>query len=313
MQIHFTKMQGCGNDYVYISGFSEHILQEKKPDFVRAMSDRHFGIGGDGVIFINPSEKADFEMEMFNADGTRSEMCGNGIRCVAKFVYDKGLTDQTDIRVISGGSVKRLKLFVENGKVERVRVNMGKPVLEPEQIPVEAERIFTKEERSAVSSEQLPEETILAEAVKIAEEKAIAACPITVNGKKWHMTCVSMGNPHAVVYVEDVEKLEIEKDGPAFENHPCFPRRVNTEFVSVADRKNVRMRVWERGTGETLACGTGCCAVAVAGVLNGVTDRAVTVHVPGGGLFIEWDEESGDVFMTGPAETVFEGCVDWEG
>ncbi len=312
MQIHFTKMQGCGNDYVYISGFSTHIPQEEKPDFVRAVSDRHFGIGGDGVIFINPSKKADFEMEMFNADGTRSEMCGNGIRCVAKYVYDKGLTDQTEIRVISGGSVKRLKLFVENGKVRQVRVNMGRPVLEPGQIPVEPGRILPEESQMQPQPGQiLPESERPRTDTAGVSGDSIVDLPIIVNGKQRRMTCVSMGNPHAVVYVEDVEKLDMETEGPAFENHPCFPRRVNTEFVAITDRENVKMRVWERGTGETLACGTGCCAVAVAGVLNGVTGRAVHVHVPGGVLFIEWDEESGDVFMTGPAETVFEGYLEW--
>lgn len=280
MKINFTKMQGCGNDYVYISGFTEKIPLEKKPDFVRRMSDRHFGIGGDGVIFVNPSELADFEMEMYNADGTRAEMCGNGIRCVAKFVYDKGLTDKTEITVESFGQVKYLRLFTENGRVKQVRVDMGEPVLRAEEIPV------------VCGSEQA-----VAEAIE-------------VEGREYEMTCVSMGNPHAVVYMEDVAGLEIEKVGPFFENHPRFPRRVNTEFVKVLDRNTVEMRVWERGSGETLACGTGCCAVAVACVLNGLTERRVTVKVLGGALEIEWDEANNRVYMTGPAETVFEGCVE---
>lgn len=280
MKINFTKMQGCGNDYVYINGFTEKIPLEKKPDFVRRMSDRHFGIGGDGVIFVNPSSLADFEMEMYNADGTRAEMCGNGIRCVAKFVYDKGLTDKTEITVESFGQVKYLRLFTENGRVKQVRVDMGEPVLRAEEIPV------------VCDGEQAVDEAI------------------EVEGRSYEMTCVSMGNPHAVVYMEDVAGLEIEKTGPFFENHPRFPRRVNTEFVKVLDRNTVEMRVWERGSGETLACGTGCCAVAVACVLNGLTERRVTVKVLGGKLEIEWDEKNNRVYMTGPAETVFEGCVE---
>lgn len=280
MKINFTKMQGCGNDYVYINGFTEKVPLEKKPDFVRRMSDRHFGIGGDGVIFVNPSSLADFEMEMYNADGTRAEMCGNGIRCVAKFVYDKGLTDKTEITVESFGQVKYLRLFTENGRVKQVRVDMGEPVLRAEEIPVVCDG-----------------------------EQAVAEA-IEVEGRSYEMTCVSMGNPHAVVYMEDVAGLEIEKTGPFFENHPRFPRRVNTEFVKVLDRNTVEMRVWERGSGETLACGTGCCAVAVACVLNGLTERRVTVKVLGGKLEIEWDEKNNRVYMTGPAETVFEGCVE---
>ena len=283
----FTKMQGCGNDYVYVNGFTEKMAQEEKPALVRRLSDRHFGIGGDGVIFINPSTEADFEMEMFNADGTRAEMCGNGIRCVAKFVYDKGLTDSRHITVVSAGKIKYLDLTVEEapgladdrGVVKKVRVNMGSPVLEPTRIPVEAE------------GEQVVDE------------------PILVNGKEYHMTCVSMGNPHAVIFTEGVSELALEKIGPDFENHVRFPKRTNTEFVEVIDRRNVFMRVWERGTGETLACGTGACAVAVACVLNGLTENKLTVRLLGGELEIEWDRENDLVYMTGPAETVFEGEV----
>ncbi|MBQ8119096.1 MAG: diaminopimelate epimerase [Lachnospiraceae bacterium] len=282
----FTKMQGCGNDYVYVNGFEEKIPQEKKPEIVRRLSDRHFGIGGDGVIFINPAEEADFEMEMYNADGSRSEMCGNGIRCVAKFVYDKGLTDQDHIAIVSAGKVKYLELTVEGktgtdrGVVTKVRVNMGSPILVPEEIPVQAD------------GEQAVDE------------------PILVQGQEYRMTCVSMGNPHAVVFMKDVTQLDIDKVGPYFENHERFPRRTNTEFVEVLDRKHVFMRVWERGTGETLACGTGCCATAVACVLNGLTENAITVKVLGGELQIEWDREQNVVFMTGPAEIVFEGEVE---
>lgn len=280
MKIRFTKMQGCGNDYVYINGFTEKIEQEKKPDFVRRVSDRHFGIGSDGVIFINPSKEADFEMEMFNADGSRSEMCGNGIRCVAKFVHDKGMTEVSEFSIISGGQVKYMHLTVEEGVTKAVRVDMGEPVLVPAQVPV------------------------------IAEGQQAVDEPITVCGQQYRMTCVSMGNPHAVVFMEDVDHLDIEKIGPHFENHERFPRRTNTEFVEVLDRQHVKMRVWERGTGETLACGTGCCATAVACVLNGLTDRHVTVDVLGGSLMIDWDEATNRVFMTGPAEFVFEGEVE---
>lgn len=275
----FTKMHGCGNDYIYIDGAKEHILQEEKPDFVRRVSDRHFGIGGDGVIFINPSDESDFEMEMYNADGSRAEMCGNGIRCVAKFVYDKGLTNKTDISVISCGKIKYLQLFLKDNKVDTVRVNMGAPELIAANVPVTCDK------------EQAVDE------------------PITVQGTEYKMTCVSMGNPHAVVFMENVTDLEIEKIGPYFENHERFPKRTNTEFVKVIDRNTVQMRVWERGTGETLACGTGCCATVVACILNGLTDDTVTVKLLGGELEITWDREADLVYMTGPATTVFEGEI----
>lgn len=275
----FTKMHGCGNDYVYINGFTQHI--KNKSEFAKCVSDRHFGIGSDGAIFINPSEEADFEMEMYNADGTRAEMCGNGIRCVAKYVYDYGLTDQKKISIASFHKVKYLSLTVENGKVTKVKVDMGVPVLKSCDIPVVSQ------------SEQVIDERI------------------EVDGNVYQMTCVSMGNPHAVVFVDDVEHMEIEKIGPSFENHPRFPNRINTEFVKVLDRTNVDMRVWERGTGETLACGTGCCATIVACVLNNLTERKATVNVLGGSLLIEWDKASGHVFMTGPAETVFDGEYPW--
>ena len=287
MKFQFTKMQGCGNDYIYVNGFTEKIPQEEKTELVRHISDRHFGIGGDGVIFINPSAEADFEMEMYNADGSRAEMCGNGIRCVAKYVYDKGLTDKTDISVISCGQIKYLQLFLKEGQVDTVRVNMGAPELRPDRIPV-----------------------TVAEAGTPLEQERIVNAPIIVQGKEYKMTCVSMGNPHAVIFLEDVTNLEIEQIGPYFENHERFPKRINTEFVKVLDKKTVQMRVWERGTGETLACGTGCCATVVACILNGLTDETVTVKLLGGEIEIEWDREANLVYMTGPAVTVFEGEYD---
>lgn len=278
----FTKMHGAGNDYVYINGFTEKMSKEDKPEWVRKVSDRHFGIGSDGAIFINPSDVADFEMEMYNADGTRSEMCGNGIRCVGKYVYDKGLTDKERITVVSAGKVKYLDLTIENGKAVQIKVNMGEPILKAKQVPVVSD------------SEEVIDELIY----------------ISEVDESYNMTCVSMGNPHAVVFMDDVESLQIEKIGPYFENHCRFPNRTNTEFVKVIDRNNVQMRVWERGTGETLACGTGCCATAVACILNGLTDEEVTVHVLGGKIKIFWDRENNLVYMTGPAETVFEGEIE---
>lgn len=276
----FTKMQGCGNDYVYVDGSKEKIALEDKPELVRRLSDRHFGIGGDGVIFIHPAKEADFEMEMYNMDGSRSEMCGNGIRCVAKFVYDKGLTDKTSLSIVSCGKIKYIDLTVENGKVSLVKVNMGAPVLKAAEVPVVSE------------NEQVVDEAI------------------EVGGKEYKMTCVSMGNPHAIVFMDNVANLQIEKIGPSFENHVRFPNRTNTEFIKVLDDRTVEMRVWERGTGETLACGTGACAAVVACVLNGLTEDEVTVKLLGGNLQIKWDREENLVYMTGPAEIVFEGEVE---
>ncbi len=275
----FTKMQGCGNDYVYINGFEEKIPQENKPDFVKKISDRHFGIGSDGAIFINPTSQADFEMEMYNADGSRSEMCGNGIRCVGKYVYDHQMTNKTDITVCSAGKVKYLNLSVRNGKVYEVCVNMGEPVLDAKSIPV------------------------------ISDESMVIDKPITVCEKEYHITCVSMGNPHAVVFMDNIESLDIDAIGPYFENHSCFPNRTNTEFVEVIDKSHINMRVYERGTGETLACGTGCCASVVACVLNHLTDDTVYVNVLGGTIMVSWDKTQNVVYMTGPAETVFEGEI----
>ncbi|MDE6890804.1 MAG: diaminopimelate epimerase [Lachnospiraceae bacterium] len=280
----FTKMHGCGNDYIYVDGEKEKILPEQKPEIVRRLSDRHFGIGGDGVIFINPSDVADFEMEMYNLDGSRAEMCGNGIRCVAKFVYDKKLTDKTSVSICSFGKVKYLDLFIRDGKVSTVKVNMGSPILKAAEIPVAVDGI--------------------------ASDGEVVGEKIEVDGREYKMTCVSMGNPHAVVFVDEVSSLPLEKIGPGFENHAYFPKRINTEFVKVIDRDNVEMRVWERGTGETLACGTGACATAVACILNGLTNEKVTVKLLGGSLEIRWDRKENLVYMTGPAATVFEGEIE---
>lgn len=273
----FTKMQGLGNDYVYVNCMEQMV--EDAAETARRVSDRHFGIGSDGLILICPSDKADFEMRMYNADGSRGEMCGNGIRCVGKYVYDYGLTDKTSLSVETLGGIKHLFLEVEGGKVSLVKVDMGPAILEPEKIPVTAE------------------------GSRVVDE------PLQVDGKTFRMTCVSMGNPHAVIYVDDVQGMDLEKTGPSFENHERFPNRINTEFAHLLDRNTVEMRVWERGSGETLACGTGACAVAVASILNGYTEDQVTVRLLGGDLKIEWDRETNKVYMTGPAEVVFDGEI----
>ena len=272
----FTKMQGIGNDYVYVNCLQETI--ENPSELAKKISDRHYGVGSDGLIMINPSDKADFEMEMYNADGSRGEMCGNGIRCVAKYVYDYGLTDKTSISVETLAGIKYLDLTVEDGKVVLVKVDMGKPMLRPEEVPV------------------------------VSEKEEVIDEPITVDGQEYRMTCVSMGNPHAVVFIDqDVKEFPLETVGVKFENHERFPKRVNTEFVNVLDRHTAQMRVWERGSGETLACGTGACAVAVACALNGLTEDEVTVKLLGGDLQIKWGREKNTVYMTGPAEVVFDG------
>ena len=273
----FTKMHGIGNDYVYVNCLKETVNDPAAT--AKAVSDRHFGIGSDGLILIKPSETADFQMDMYNADGSQGAMCGNGIRCVAKYVYDYGLTDKTQISVETKSGIKYLDLTVENGAVTLVKVDMGEPDIIAAHIPI------------------------------ISEHETVVDEPIDVNGTEYRMTGVSMGNPHCIVFMEDVENLEIEKIGPGFENHDRFPDRVNTEFVKVLDRKTVQMRVWERGSGETLACGTGACAVAVACVLNGYTDEEVTVKLLGGDLKILWDREQNHVFMTGPAAVVFDGEI----
>ena len=274
----FTKMHGIGNDYVYVNCFKEEVIN---PEAVaKIVSDRHFGIGSDGLILIKPSQKADFEMDMYNADGSQGAMCGNGIRCVAKYVYDYGLTDKTQITVDTKSGVKYLDLTVEDGKAVLIKVNMGTPQLASAEIPI------------------------------LSEKEQVINEPIEVDGKEYRVTGVSMGNPHAVVYLDDVKGLDIEKIGPKFEQHPCFPDRVNTEFVRVIDEQMVEMRVWERGSGETLACGTGACAAAVASILNGYTKDEVTVRLLGGDLYIQWDRENNLVYMTGPAAVVFDGEIE---
>ncbi len=274
----FTKMQGIGNDYVYVNCFKEKV--DNPSELAIKVSDRHFGIGSDGLILIKPSQKADFMMDMYNADGSQGAMCGNGIRCVAKYVYDYGLTDKKQISVETLSGIKYLDLTVADGKVELVKVDMGEPILTAKDIPV------------------------------LADSEKVIDAPIQVDGKEYHITAVSMGNPHGIVYMDDVENLKIEEIGPKFENHQRFPDRINTEFVQVLNRNTLRMRVWERGSGETLACGTGACAVTVASVLNGKTDREVTVQLLGGELKVCWDQETNHVFMTGPAKVVFDGEID---
>ena len=278
----FTKMHGIGNDYVYVNGFAEQV--ENPASASVRLSDRHFGIGSDGLILICPSEKADFRMDMYNADGSQAEMCGNGIRCVGKYVHDKGLTDRTEITVETLAGIKTLRLHLgKDGVVNTVTVDMGLPVLEPARIPVD-----------------VPGE----EAVRV---------PITVAGVEYEMTCVSMGNPHAVIFMPDgfdLAHFEIEHIGPLFEHHAVFPRRVKTEFVRVIDRTRMEMRVWERGSGETLACGTGTCATHVAARLCGLCEPKTTVRLLGGELQIEWDRPGDPVLMTGPAAFVFDGETD---
>lgn len=274
----FTKMHGIGNDYVYVNCFEEKV--EDPNQTARFVSDRHFGIGSDGLILIKPSDVADFEMDMYNSDGSQGAMCGNGIRCVAKYVYDYGLTDKTQISINTKSGIKYLDLTVEDGKVALVKVNMGAPDTIAKQIPIVSEK------------EQVIDE------------------PILVDGEEYRMTGVSMGNPHAVVYIDDVKGLDIEKIGPKFENHEVFPDRVNTEFCKVLDDHTVEMRVWERGAGETLACGTGACAVAVASILNGYTKEEVTIKLLGGDLKIFWDRKENLVYMTGPATVVFDGEIE---
>ena len=274
----FTKMHGIGNDYVYVNCFKETV--EHPYEMAIKVSDRHFGIGSDGLILIKPSEVADGKMEMYNADGSQGAMCGNGIRCVAKYMYDYGITDKTSISVETKSGIKYLDLTIKDGKVDTVKVNMGTPILKAVDIPVRSEK------------EKVIDESVM------------------VDGKEWKITCVSMGNPHAITYIDDVKNLEIEKIGPKFENHEIFPDRVNTEFVRVIDRNTVEMRVWERGSGETLACGTGACAVAVSSILNGLTEEEVTVKLLGGDLKIFWDRTENKVYMTGSATTVFDGEID---
>jgi len=271
----FTKMHGIGNDYVYINCFKEMV--ENPSEFSIRISDRHFGIGSDGLILIKPSEVADCCMDMYNADGSRSEMCGNGIRCVAKYVYDHKIVEKEEITVETPGGIKTIHLTIKDKKAVMATVNMGEPELKPEKIPVNfsGERVISE--------------------------------PLFVNGKEYSITCVSMGNPHAVVYVKNTDSLDLEKIGPEFENHKKFPNRINTEFIQIIDRSHLKMRVWERGSGETLACGTGACASAVATMLNGKADRKVDMKLRGGHLTIEWSTEDNCVYMTGPAKEVYNG------
>ena len=309
----FTKMEGCGNDYVYVNGFDTKIEDPNKLSEI--VSNRHFGIGSDGLIVINPSDVADFKMSMYNADGSQGQMCGNGIRCVGKYVYDNGLTDKTTVNVETLAGIKILKLNVgDDGKVASVVVNMGKPELEASKVPVDVNALV--EYKAAYRNTYKNDAKLCPLAVKALDnvENAVINEAILVDGKSYDITGVSMGNPHDIVYLDndiDITKFDIEKVGPYFENHKAFPERINTEFVQVLDRKTLNMRVWERGSGETFACGTGTCATVVATVLNGMCDsKDVTVHLLGGDLKITWDEESGDVYMEGPAATVFTGEIE---
>ena len=273
--IKFTKMQGLGNDYVYIDAINQNI--ENESSLAQFISNRNFGIGSDGLILICKSEIADFKMRMFNSDGSEAEMCGNGIRCVGKFVYDKGFTSKTEVTIETLAGIKKLKLFIKEGKVEKVRVDMGEPILEPTEIPV------------------------------ISKERPVKKLYIKVKEKEFIFTCVSMGNPHAITIVDDVENFDVETYGKEVEKNELFPNKTNVEFIEIINKNCVKMRVWERGAGETLACGTGACAVVVATILNELTENKVKVKLLGGDLEIEWNEDNNHIYMTGPAVTVFEG------
>ena len=278
-RLKFTKMHGAGNDYIYINCFEETVKNPEK--LAIKVSDRHFGIGSDGLILISPSDKADFKMNIYNADGSEGMMCGNGIRCVSKYVYDNGMTDKDEISVETRSGIKLIKMNVENGKVVSARVNMGKPILEAEKIP-------TKFDGENVIRQKL-----------------------TIDEKEYEVTCVSMGNPHCIVYVDNVKDIDLEKIGPKFENNEMFPERINTEFVHVVSDTELDVRVWERGSGETLACGTGSCAVTVASVLCGYCKRntEIKINLLGGTLTDIWTD-GGDVYMTGPAATVCTGEIE---
>ena len=273
--IKFTKMHGLGNDYVYIDAINQKI--ENESSLAKFVSNRHFGVGSDGLILICKSEIADFKMRMFNSDGSEAEMCGNGIRCVGKFVYDKGLTNKTTVKIETLAGIKTLILNTKDGKVGTARVDMGEPILEAEKIPV------------------------------ISTEKPVKNLELEAENKKFKFTCVSMGNPHAITIVENTKEFDVEKYGKVLEVDKAFPKKANIEFAQIIDRQNINMRVWERGAGETLACGTGACATAVACNLNGLTDRKVNIELLGGTLNIEWNETDNHVYMTGPAVTVFDG------
>lgn len=273
----FTKMHGCGNDYVYVNCLREKVTNPT--EVAKFVSDRHFGIGSDGLILIKPSDNADFYMDMYNADGSSSPMCGNGIRCVGKYVYDYGLTNKDKISIETAAGIKYLDLKIVGGKVSEVTVDMGAPITDPSLIPVNL------------------------------EGKEIINRSIMVDNNEYKITCVSMGNPHAVVYVDDTKAIDIEKIGPLFENHEVFPLRTNTEFIHVIDDHTIDMRVWERGSGETLACGTGACASVYACILNGFTKDEVLVHLLGGDLLIKYDREKHLIYLTGPATTVYDGEI----
>ena len=273
--IKFTKMHGLGNDYVYIDAIHQNI--EKESSLAQFVSNRNFGIGSDGLILICKSEIADFKMRMFNADGSEAEMCGNGIRCVGKFVYDKGLTNKTEVTIETLAGIKTLQLNVEQGRVKNVKVDMGEPILTPKEIPV------------------------------IAEEEPVKNLKLKAKDKEFIFTCVSMGNPHAITFVENTKEFDVETYGKILEVDKAFPNKTNVEFIEIVDKNHIKMRVWERGAGETLACGTGACASVVACSLNGLTENTVEVELLGGTLEIEWNKEDNHVYMTGPAVTVFEG------
>ena len=276
--IKFTKMHGLGNDYVYMDAIHQNI--ENESSLAQFVSNRNFGIGSDGLILICKSDVADFKMRMFNSDGSEAEMCGNGIRCVGKFVFDKGLTNKTEVKIETLAGIKTLKLNIKKGKVSTARVDMGEPILEPKEIPV------------------------------ISNEDIVKNLEISVEDRNFRFTCVSMGNPHAITFVDDTKNFDVEKYGKVIEVDKNFPRKTNVEFIEVIDKNNIKMRVWERGAGETLACGTGACASTVACILNGLTDRKVNVELLGGTLEIEWNKEDNHVYMTGPAVTVFEGKLE---
>ena len=278
--IKFTKMQGLGNDYVYMDAINQHI--ENESSLAKFVSNRHFGIGSDGLILICKSDVADFKMKMFNSDGSEAEMCGNGIRCVGKFIYDKKFTDKTTLSIETLAGIKILELNTKDGKVQTVKVDMGVPILEAKKIPV------------------------------VSNETPVRNLMLKAEAKEFRFTCVSMGNPHAITVVEKVDEFDVEKYGKVLEIDKAFPKKSNIEFIEIIDENNIKMRVWERGTGETLACGTGACASAVACNLNGLTKRNVNVELLGGKLEIEWNKENNHIYMTGPAVTVFEGELNEE-
>lgn len=273
----FTKMHGAGNDYIYMNGISQEI--DNPSELAVKLSNRNFGIGSDGLVLILPSEMCDFRMQMFNSDGSEAEMCGNASRCVGKYVYDNGLTTKKEITLETKAGIKYITLLEGDSKSRKVTVDMGEPILNPELIPV-----------------------------KVAEEPVLNF-PLDIDGQIWKISCVSMGNPHAVIFTTDIKELDLSVIGPKFEKHPIFPRKTNTEFIEVVDRQTLNMRVWERGAGETLACGTGACAAAVAAILNDLCDRNIKIHLLGGNLEIEWRKENNHVYMTGEAVTVFEGEI----